>query len=157
MGRSERRQGLLSAGLTLLPSLLRDRPALPFWEPGGRTRVSAVHHRRHAEGLPERLCQVRALLPPGCLCGCSPWAPERSSSGSTASPERASPSAGQVAVSLPHQLVEAHALNRSLQGLLIGVLPIFLKPPCRFSPMDGAVGSVMSLGKNLKDCGKTQG
>ena len=38
------------------------------------------------------------------------WAPERSSSGSTASPERASPAAGQVAASLPQQLAEGLAL-----------------------------------------------
>ena len=127
MRRSKRRRGLLSAGLKRLPSLLRDRPALPLWKPGGRTRVSAVYHRRHAEGLPERLCQVRAPLPTSCLCGRPHWAPERSSSGSTAFPERASPAAGQVAASLPQQLAEGHALMDLSKDLLplTGALPIF--------------------------------
>lgn len=44
------------------PALRRDRPALPLREPGGRARVPAVHRRRHAAGLPGRLCQVRACL-----------------------------------------------------------------------------------------------
>lgn len=144
MGHSKRRRGLFSAGLMCLPSLLRDRPALPLWEPGGCTRVSAVYHRCHAEGLPERLCQVRAALPPCYLCRRPHWAPERSSSGSTASPERASPAAGQVAASLPQQLAEGLALiDLSKDLLLTGALPIFLKLPCHFNPKDGAVGSVI--------------
>ncbi|XP_054448902.1 ubiquitin carboxyl-terminal hydrolase 36 isoform X2 [Pteronotus mesoamericanus] len=40
------------------PFLRRDRPALPLREPRGRARVPALHHRRHAEGLPERLRQA---------------------------------------------------------------------------------------------------
>ena len=45
----------------------RDCPALPLWQPGGCARVPALHHRCHAEGLPERLHQVHTALSTGAL------------------------------------------------------------------------------------------
>lgn len=45
----------------------RDCPALPLWQPGGCARVPALHHRCHAEGLPEWLHQVHTALSSGAL------------------------------------------------------------------------------------------
>lgn len=66
-----RRHELFPARLMLL-SFFRDCSAFPLWKPGGRTRVSPVHNRRHAEGLFERLCQVRAFRSPTFLRGFRP-------------------------------------------------------------------------------------
>lgn len=43
-------------------SRCRNRKTFSFWKSGRRTRVSTVHHRRHAESLSEWIPQVRLRL-----------------------------------------------------------------------------------------------
>lgn len=40
----------------------RNCETFSLWEPRGRPRVFAVHHRRHAEGVPQWLPQVRLQI-----------------------------------------------------------------------------------------------